>query len=375
MTSSSTDTSPSMVMAPKTACGPVSAATVSCTRVVGRARALDDAHAAVREAVIAQLGHHHVVRREDEPLIARLARRDRQPCLEALEMVGGNAVEPVEDDLLDDRRLAFVDLNGDGDLVLRVVQLDIDADDLRSGIAAIGVERLDALDVAIELRAIEKLLARPRQESALARGENGLQLAGRHGVGAANLIDVTCTSPVSRHEAADTAMSRIVARSRRITITRRGSASSFRALLRGAGRARFADSRASCRFLILREALAEALHEVDDLAFGRRLGRRQPRLLSLDARLDQLHQIVAVLVGVLGRIPLGREVLDQHLRHVELGLAHLLARRKFQLRGVDQLVGISQHRQHQRIVDHLERREVLRLANDDLGDADAARIP
>ena len=143
---------------------------------VGRARALDHAHAAVGKAVIAQLGDRHVVRREDEPLIARLACRDRQPRLEPLEMVGGNAVEPVEDDLLDDRRLTFVDFNGDGDLVLRVVQLDVDADDFRPRIAAIGVERLDALDVAIELWAIEKPLARPWQESALARRENPLQL-------------------------------------------------------------------------------------------------------------------------------------------------------------------------------------------------------
>ena len=50
------------------------------------------------------------------------------------------------------------------------------------------------------------------------------------------------------------------------------------------------------------------------------------RLLALDARLDQLHQILAVLVGVLRRIPLGREVVDEHFRHVELGLAHLFAR-------------------------------------------------
>ena len=83
-------------------------------------------------------------------------------------MVGRNAVEAVEDDLLDDRRLAFVDFNGDGDLVLRVVQLDVDADDFGRGIAAIGVEGLDALDVAIELCAIEKPFARPRQKPALA---------------------------------------------------------------------------------------------------------------------------------------------------------------------------------------------------------------
>ena len=66
------------------------------------------------------------------------------------------------------------------------------------------------------------------------------------------------------------------------------------------------------------------------------------RLLALDARLDELHQVLAVLVGVLRRIPFGREVLDEHPGHVELGLAHLLARREFQLRRVDQLVRVSQ---------------------------------
>ncbi len=147
---------------------------------VARAGTFDDAHAAVWKAVVAQLGHGHVVRREDEPLVARRARRDRKPRLQPLDMLGRYAVEPVEDDLLHDRGLAFVDLNRDCDFVVRVVQLDVDADDFRPRISAIGIKRLDALHVAIELGAIEKALARPRQEAVLARRENRFQLAGRH---------------------------------------------------------------------------------------------------------------------------------------------------------------------------------------------------
>ena len=60
-------------------------------------------------------------------------------------------VDPLERDVLDDDRLPFCDLDGDGDLVLVRVQLDIDADDLGIRISAIGVGRLDPLDVAVEL--------------------------------------------------------------------------------------------------------------------------------------------------------------------------------------------------------------------------------
>ena len=53
-----------------------------------------------------------------------------------------------------------------------VVQLHVDADDLGVGIAAIGVVRLDAPDVAVELQAIEEMLARPWKNPALARGDD-----------------------------------------------------------------------------------------------------------------------------------------------------------------------------------------------------------
>ena len=68
-----------------------------------------------------------------------------------------------------------------------VVELHVDVDDLRLGIAPVGVVRLDALDVAIELWAIEKSLARPWQKAALPRRENRLQLVRLDGARAAEL--------------------------------------------------------------------------------------------------------------------------------------------------------------------------------------------
>ena len=47
---------------------------------------------------------------------------------------------------------------------------------------------------------------------------------------------------------------------------------------------------------------------------------------------------------------------------------------KFELRRVDELVGEAHHRQHDRVLDHFDGRQVLRVAQDELGDADAARL-
>ena len=242
---------------------------------LSRARALDHAHVAVRKTVVAQLCHRHIVRRENEPLVARLPCGDRKPRLKTLEMIRRNFTEPVEDDVFDDRRLAFVDVNGDGDLVLGVVQRDVDADHFRSWIAAIRVERLDSLDVAIELRAIEKALARPWQESALLRGEDPLQLIRLHGVRAFELD--------RRHLHVARFATRRPRSSRSAGRSQEAFASSSRGVARLllSGAFRLCGARAFCRFrarrgtLILREALPQALHQVDDLAFGRRLRRRQ----------------------------------------------------------------------------------------------------
>src|SRR5688500_4738541 len=140
-----------------------------------------------------------------------------------------------------------------------------------------------------------------------------------------NLIDDTCTSPVSRHDAAASAMSRIVANS--LGITSRGVARLLLSLALGLPRTcPLGGGLGSSRgFLTLGKALAQAFHEIDHLPFGRRFRGGQRRLASFDARLNQLHDIVAVLVGVFRRVPCGREILDEHLRHIELGLAHFLS--------------------------------------------------
>jgi hypothetical protein len=125
--------------------------------------------------VVAQLVEDHVVRRENQRLIPRLAGRLGQPSSKQLEVIGGQRVEAFERNALDEHRRAFVDPDRYRDLVLRVVQLGVDGDDPGLGVAAIGIERLDAADVAIELGPIEEALARPRQDTALARGDDRLQ--------------------------------------------------------------------------------------------------------------------------------------------------------------------------------------------------------
>ena len=97
-------------------------------------------------------------------------------------------------------------------------------------------------------------------------------------------------------------------------------------------------------------------------------------MLALHLPLDDPHQVFAVLVGVLRRIPIGREAVDERLRHVELRLADALGDRELELLGVDELVGEPHHRQHDRVLDHFHRREVLRVAQDELRDADASRL-
>ena len=52
----------------------------------------------------------------------------------------------------------------------------------------------------------------------------------------------------------------------------------------------------------------------------------------------------------------------------------LAARRELEGRGIDELVGIAEHAQHERVVDDFQRCQVLRLADDDLGDAHPAGL-
>ena len=184
----------------------------------------------------------------------------------------------------------------------------------------------------------------------------------------AKLMDVTWTSPVSRH--AETAATSTIEDDGRagvsIEITPRGALCSFLScgLLDGLSESCLAGletlRRRSMRSTTLPSGAARRLG-----SFG---------LLAFHPRFDHLHEVVAVLVGVLRRIPVGRQIVDQHPGHVELCLANLLARGKLELRGIDQLIRVAQHRQHERVVDHFDRGEMLSLADDDLRDADAARF-
>ena len=65
--------------------------------------------------------------------------------------------KPTKFDGRDAHRLALVDGHGEVDGVLLVVQLDVEAGDAGVGIAAVGVERLDALEVGVEAGPIEEL--------------------------------------------------------------------------------------------------------------------------------------------------------------------------------------------------------------------------
>ena len=66
------------------------------------------------------------------------------------------------------------------DRVLFVVQLDVEAGHARIGIPAVGVKRLDPLQVRVEARPVEVRLSAPGQLGALARGERVAQARGVH---------------------------------------------------------------------------------------------------------------------------------------------------------------------------------------------------
>ncbi len=60
--------------------------------------------------MVAQLADDHVVRRENQRLVARLAGHLRQPASKQFEVIGRKRVEPLERDVLDDDRRTLVDL-------------------------------------------------------------------------------------------------------------------------------------------------------------------------------------------------------------------------------------------------------------------------
>src|SRR3712207_8230190 len=77
----------------------------------------------------------------------------------------------------DAHRLALVDVQGDVDFVLLVVQLHVERADARIGEAAIGVERFDALQIGFEGAAVEIPL-RDRKSTRLKSSHANISYAG-----------------------------------------------------------------------------------------------------------------------------------------------------------------------------------------------------
>ena len=89
--------------------------------------------------------------------------------------------------------------------------------------------------------------------------------------------------------------------------------------------------------------------------------------------LDHLLERVPVLVPVLAGLELAGELVDEHHRHLQLGLAQLDLARQVELGGAAYLVRVI-HRLHDEAVDvRADEAEVLLVAERDLGDGDAVR--
>src|SRR5471032_367776 len=86
-------------------------------------------------------------------------------------------VESGEVNRLHEHRLAFRDRDGEIDFVLLVVELHVEAGDPRVGKSAVGVERLNALQVRVEARTVEEILLAPGDFRALAGRQRIFQTA------------------------------------------------------------------------------------------------------------------------------------------------------------------------------------------------------
>jgi len=135
----------------------------------------------VRVAVIAQLVERALAGDLHDREIARRASFERRLRAQRREMVSGQLLETGKPDLFDDDRLPFIDANAQLDLVLFLVQIDVKRDDLRVRKAPVRIERLDSLEVRVELRAAEVALGAPREPVAFGCGERILELGGLDG--------------------------------------------------------------------------------------------------------------------------------------------------------------------------------------------------
>ena len=101
--------------------------------------------------------------------------------------------------------------------------------------------------------------------------------------------------------------------------------------------------------------------------------RDEPGLFAFHLGFDEAHEIGSIVVRVFLGLPLLREVLDEGRRQVQFLLPDGCPSWEAERLHIDELVGEPQRGQHQRLVQHFDRRQVLHVAQDELGDADAAR--
>ena len=134
--------------------------------------------------MIAQLVERHFVGAHHQLPVARPAGLDRHARLEIVQVPGRNDVEADKVDRRHLDRIAFGDLDGEIDLGLIGTEFDIEAGHSRVGIAAIGVERFDALEVGVEPRPVEVSLTSPWNLGALLGRQGSAQTPFVDGVNA-----------------------------------------------------------------------------------------------------------------------------------------------------------------------------------------------
>ena len=130
---------------------------------------LDQRHLRIRIAFVAEHVERALTRGNLELTIQRPLRLQRQRLAERLELPFGKHVESTQLDRGDADRLALRDVERDGHLVLRVVQLGVEGTHAGIGKSPVPVERLDAFEVGFEGAPVEVAFPTPREPGALLR--------------------------------------------------------------------------------------------------------------------------------------------------------------------------------------------------------------
>ncbi len=118
-------------------------------------------------SVVAQRIQRALAGGELELAIERPIGLQRESLEQRLAPILRDDVEPLQLDRSDAHRLAFGDVDGDIDLLLRLVQLDVERGHARIGKTAVAVERLDALEIRLEGAPVEVALPAPRDPRSL----------------------------------------------------------------------------------------------------------------------------------------------------------------------------------------------------------------